>query len=165
MEELKELESFVKTPNLKTLEVSLPVYEDQGVKLIKDLLNAIPSETQVDLTLQYVQYHGTTPALRDLLILFTAFKLDREVTSILRLQVAKIRLADITDIQGAGDYLNQMFKKDGKVTFLKDEFECDVHLEILETKAVLKAVQGHVRMEVSIFGEEKNSKKVYVELF
>jgi hypothetical protein len=30
-----------------------------------------------------------------------------------------------------------MFKKDGKVTFLKDEFDCDVHLEILESKAVL----------------------------
>ena len=162
MGEQNEFESFVKPQNLKTLEVSLPIYEDQGVKLVNDLLNAISSETQVDLTLQY---SGTTLALRDLLILFTAFKLDREVTSILRLQVAKIRLADITDIQGAGDYLDQMFKKDGKVTFLKDEFDCDVHLEILESKAVLQAVQGHVRMEVSILGEEKNRKKVYVELF
>jgi len=38
-------------------------------------------------------------------------------------------------------------------------------MEILESKAVLKAVKGHVRMDVSILGEEKNAKKVYVELF
>jgi hypothetical protein len=68
-------------------------------------------------------------------------------------------------MQGAGDYLNKMFRKDGRITFLKDEFECDVHLEISESKATLKVVQGHVRMEVSILGEEKNRKKVYVELF
>ena len=68
-------------------------------------------------------------------------------------------------MQNAGDYLNQMFKKDGRITFLKDEFECDVQLEISKSKATLKVVQGHVRMEVSILGEEKNRKKVYVELF
>lgn len=58
-----------------------------------------------------------------------------------------------------------MLNKDGRVTFLKDEFECDVYFEISESKATLKAVQGLVRMEVSILGEEKNRKKVYVELF
>jgi hypothetical protein len=51
MGEQNEFESFVKPQNLKTLEVSLPIYEDQGVKLVNDLLNAISSETQVDLTL------------------------------------------------------------------------------------------------------------------
>jgi len=152
----------VKPPNLRIIEVSLSIDGEKMVKVVNDLLNAIPSETQIDLTLYQ---HGTTLALRDLLTLFTAFKLDREVTSTLRLYVAKIRLADITDLQGAGDYLNQMFKKDGRVTFLKDEFDYDVHLEISENKADLKAVQGNVRMEVTIRGEEKNSKKVYVELF
>jgi hypothetical protein len=68
-------------------------------------------------------------------------------------------------MQGAGDYLNQMFNKNGRVTFLKDEFECDVHLEISQSKATLRVVQGHVRMEVSIKGEEKNRRKVFVELF
>jgi hypothetical protein len=58
-----------------------------------------------------------------------------------------------------------MFSKDGRVTFLKDEFECDVHLEIAKSKATLRVAQGHVRMEVSIKGEEKNCKKVFVELF
>ena len=152
----------MKPQNLRTIEVSLSIDGEKMVKLVNDLLKAIPTETQIDLTLYQ---HGTTLALRDLLTLFTAFKLDREeVTSTLRLYVAKIRLADITDLQGAGDYLNQMFKKDGRVTFLKDEFDCDVHLEISESKADLKAVQGNVRMEVTIRGEEKNGKKVYVEL-
>ena len=152
----------MKPPNLRIIEVSLSIDGEKMVKVVNDLLNAIPSETQIDLTLYQ---HGTTLALRDLLTLFTAFKLDREVTSTLRLYVAKIRLADITDLQGAGDYLNQMFKKNGRVTFLKDEFDYDVHLEISENKAELKAVQGNVRMEVTIRGEEKNSKKVDVELF
>jgi hypothetical protein len=45
MEEPIELESFVKPPNLKTLEVSISINEEQGIKLVNNLLNAIPSET------------------------------------------------------------------------------------------------------------------------
>jgi hypothetical protein len=82
LEDQQEFRSFVKLPNLKTLEVSLQLYENQLVKPVKDLLNAIPSETQVDLTLEY---SGSTLALRDMLILFTTFILNRLVTSILRL--------------------------------------------------------------------------------
>jgi hypothetical protein len=41
----------VKPPNLKTLEVSLPIHDDQLVNPVIDLFKAIPSETQVDLTL------------------------------------------------------------------------------------------------------------------
>ena len=68
--------------SLKVLKVSLPIQGDEGVNLVKDLFNAIPSETEVDLTLEH---SGTTLALRDLLTLFAAFKLDREAASTLRL--------------------------------------------------------------------------------
>ncbi len=60
-----------------------------------------------------------------------------------------------------------MFRNDGKITYFKDEFACDVNLEISESKAVLKIEQGAVRMEVKILGEAINGKGklVYVELF
>ena len=58
-----------------------------------------------------------------------------------------------------------MFKNDGKITYFKDEFACEVNLEITENKAALKVEQGAVRMEVSIQGEAINGKHVYVELF
>jgi hypothetical protein len=62
--------------------VSLPIQGDEGVKVVKDLLNVIPEETQVDLTLEH---SGTILSLRDLLTLFTALKSEREVASTLRL--------------------------------------------------------------------------------
>ena len=57
--------------------------------------------------------------------------MDREAGSTLRLWVGRIRLAHIKDMKGCGggDNLGQMFK-DGRITYLKEEFEGEVRLEV-----------------------------------
>ena len=122
-------------------------------------MNAIPSATHVDLTLEHL---GTTLALRDLLTLFTAFTLDnRQAGSTLRLRVGRLRLAHIKDIKGVGggscgDSLGQMFKDGGRITYLRGEFDGEVRLEVGESQARLAVELGGIQMEVLIQGEAVN---------
>jgi hypothetical protein len=74
----------------------------------------------------------------------------------MRLWVGRIRLAHIKDMKGGGgDNLGQMLK-DGRITYLKEEFEGEITLEVKETQAVLAVEQGGIKMEVQIQGEAIN---------
>ena len=46
--------------------------------------------------------------------------------------------------------------KDGRITYLKDEFEGEMTLEVKESQAVVEVVQGGIKMEVQILGDAVN---------
>ena len=72
--------------------------------------------------------------------------------------MGRLRLAHIKDMKGggSGDSLGQMFKDNGRITYLREEFDGEVRLEVGESQARLAVELGGIQMEVLIQGEAIN---------